>query len=125
MTRHPMTPAGLQQLKDELKRLKSVERPKVIDAIATARDHGDISENAEYDAAKEQQAFIENRIREIENKIAGAQVVDPSILLGVPTEPFNLTPPAEAIAFTAMVPAGSVPGPRTLLFTTSISMVSR
>jgi len=78
MTKHPMTPDGLLSLQDELKRLKSIERPKVIEAIAIARDHGDISENAEYDAAKEQQAFLEKRIREIENKIANAQVVDPA-----------------------------------------------
>jgi len=75
-----MTPDGLQKLKEELKRLKSEERPKVIESIAVARDHGDISENAEYDAAKERQAFVEKRIRDIENKIANAQVVDPSTL---------------------------------------------
>ncbi len=80
MTKHPMTPAGLQNLKDDLKRLKMEERPKVIEAIAEARDHGDISENAEYDAAKERQAFIESRIRDIENKIANAQVVNPEDL---------------------------------------------
>ncbi|TNF45598.1 transcription elongation factor GreA [bacterium] len=80
MTKHPMTPDGLQKLKEELKRLKSEERPKVIESIAAARDHGDISENAEYDAAKDRQAFVEKRIREIENKIANAQVVDPSTL---------------------------------------------
>lgn len=83
MTKHPMTPGGLLSLQDELKRLKSIERPKVIEAIAIARDHGDISENAEYDAAKEQQAFLEKRIREIENMIANAQVVDPA---GMDTE---------------------------------------
>lgn len=80
MTKHPMTPDGLRKLKEELKRLKSEERPKVIESIAVARDHGDISENAEYDAAKERQAFVEKRIREIENKVANAQVVDPSTL---------------------------------------------
>ena len=73
-----MTPEGLEKLKVELKRLKSVERPKVIEEISIARDHGDISENAEYEAAKEKQAFVEKRIRDIENMIAGAQVVDPS-----------------------------------------------
>ena len=80
MTKHPMTPGGHQKLKEELKRLKSEERPKVIESIAVARDHGDISENAEYDAAKERQAFVEKRIRDIENKLANAQVVDPSTL---------------------------------------------
>ena len=78
MSKHPMTPEGLEKLKVELKRLKSVERPKVIEEISIARDHGDISENAEYEAAKEKQAFVEKRIRDIENMIAGAQVVDPS-----------------------------------------------
>ncbi len=73
-----MTPEGLEKLKVELKRLKSVERPKVIEEISVARDHGDISENAEYEAAKEKQAFVEKRIRDIENMIANAQVVDPS-----------------------------------------------
>lgn len=80
MTRFPMTPEGLKNLQVELKRLKSEERPKVIEAISVARDHGDISENAEYDAAKDQQAFLEKRIREIENRIANAQVVDPTDL---------------------------------------------
>ncbi len=78
MSRHPMTPEGLEKLREELKRLKSVERPKVIEEISVARDHGDISENAEYEAAKERQSFIEKRIRDIEDKIANAQVVDPS-----------------------------------------------
>jgi transcription elongation factor GreA len=78
MTRHPITPEGLKKLQVELKKRKSEDRPKVIEAIAVARGHGDISENAEYDAAKEQQAFLEKRIRDIENKIANANVVDPS-----------------------------------------------
>ncbi|KPV41650.1 transcription elongation factor GreA [Thiohalorhabdus denitrificans] len=74
----PMTKHGAQQLKDELHRLKHEERPRVVEAIATAREHGDLSENAEYDAAKEQQAFVEARIRELEDKIARAQVIDPA-----------------------------------------------
>ncbi|MFA9461666.1 transcription elongation factor GreA [Thiohalorhabdus methylotrophus] len=74
----PMTKQGAQQLKDELQRLKHEERPRVVEAIATAREHGDLSENAEYDAAKEQQAFVEARIRELEDKIARAQVIDPA-----------------------------------------------
>jgi len=78
VSKHPMTPEGLEKLKVELKRLKSVERPKVIEEISVARDHGDISENAEYEAAKEKQAFVEKRIRDIEDMIANAQVVDPS-----------------------------------------------
>lgn len=80
MTKYPITPEGLKNLQEELKKLKSVDRPKVIEAIAEARGHGDISENAEYDAAKEQQAFLEKKIREIENKIANADVVDPSAM---------------------------------------------
>lgn len=74
----PMTKQGAQQLKDELHRLKHEERPRVVEAIATAREHGDLSENAEYDAAKEQQAFVEARIRELEDKVARAQVIDPA-----------------------------------------------
>jgi GreA/GreB family elongation factor len=76
----PMTVIGAQRLRDELHRLKSVERPTVIEAIAEARAKGDLSENAEYDAAKEQQAFIEGRIREVEDHLARAQVIDPKAL---------------------------------------------
>ena len=76
MQKYPMTQQGAQQLKDELARLKSIERPSVIQAIAEARSHGDISENAEYDAAKEKQAFIEGRIAEIEAKLSNAQIID-------------------------------------------------
>ena len=72
----PMTLNGKQKLEAELKQLKTVERPKVIQAIAEARAHGDLSENAEYAAAKEKQGFIEGRIKDIENKLASAQVVD-------------------------------------------------
>ena len=80
MTKYPITPDGLKKLQEELKRLKSVERPKVIEAIAVARGHGDISENAEYDAAKEHQAFLERKIRDHANKIANADVVDPAAM---------------------------------------------
>jgi transcription elongation factor GreA len=80
MTKYPITPDGLKKLQEELKRFKSVERPKVIEAIAEARGHGDISENAEYDAAKEHQAFLEKKIRDHENKIANADVVDPAAM---------------------------------------------
>jgi transcription elongation factor GreA len=72
----PMTRQGYQALQDELKRLKRDERPKIIKAISEAREHGDISENAEYHAAKERQSFIEGRIQELEDKIARAQVID-------------------------------------------------
>ena len=80
MSTIPLTVRGAQRLKDELQRLKSVERPAVITAIAEARAQGDLSENAEYDAAKEKQGFIEGRIAEIEGKLASAQVIDPSTL---------------------------------------------
>ncbi|MDH3997341.1 MAG: transcription elongation factor GreA [Desulfuromonadales bacterium] len=76
--RVPMTPEGHQSLQEELKHLMRVERPKVVQDIAEARDHGDLSENAEYDAAKERQGFIEGRISEINGKIALAEVIDTS-----------------------------------------------
>ena len=78
MTKVPMTVTGAQRLKAELHRLKTTDRPDVIRAIAEARSHGDLSENADYDAAKERQGFIEGRIAEIEHKLAGAQVIDPA-----------------------------------------------
>ena len=73
-----MTIEGATRLKAELHRLKTVERPAVIQALAEARSHGDLSENADYDAAKERQGFIEGRISEVENKLAHAQVIDPA-----------------------------------------------
>ena len=76
--RVPMTPDGFQKLQEELDRLLKVERPKNIQAIAEARAHGDLSENAEYHAAKEKQSFLEGRIQEIQAKIALAEVIDPS-----------------------------------------------
>jgi transcription elongation factor GreA len=76
----PLTKRGAEKLKDELQRLKSVERHAVIQAIAEARAQGDLSENAEYEAAKDKQGFIEGRILEIESKLAAAQVIDPSAL---------------------------------------------
>jgi transcription elongation factor GreA len=80
MSKIPMTVEGAQRLKSELHRLKTVERPAIIQAIAEARGHGDLSENADYDAAKERQGFIEGRISEIESKLAHAQVIDPAEL---------------------------------------------
>ena len=80
MERVPTTAEGLKVLEDELKLLKSVERPAIIKAIAAAREHGDLSENAEYTSARERQGFIEGRIAEIEHKLAGAQIIDPSHL---------------------------------------------
>lgn len=76
----PITLRGAEMLREELKRLKSVERPNVVAAIAEARSHGDLSENAEYDAAKERQGFIEGRIAEVEGKLANAQIIDPAAL---------------------------------------------
>jgi transcription elongation factor GreA len=80
MAKVPMTAAGFDRLQEELKRLKSVDRPAIIRAIAEARDHGDISENAEYHAARERQSFIEGRVLELEDKIARAAVIDVSKL---------------------------------------------
>jgi transcription elongation factor GreA len=82
MEKIPMTAEGYAALDAELKRLKTVERPSVIAAISEARTHGDLSENAEYHAAKERQAFIEGRLAELEDKIARAQVIDVSKLSG-------------------------------------------
>jgi transcription elongation factor GreA len=78
----PMTPRGLVMLKEELKRRKEVERPKIVLAIEEARAHGDLSENAEYSAAKEAQSFNEGRMKELEGTIALANVIDPSKLSG-------------------------------------------
>jgi transcription elongation factor GreA len=80
MAKVPMTVEGATRLKAELQRLKTVERPEIIRAIAEARSHGDISENADYDAAKERQGFIEGRIATVEEKLANAQVIDPASL---------------------------------------------
>ncbi len=76
MNKVPMTVRGHEMLRDELKKLKSVDRPAVIQAIAEARAHGDLKENAEYHAAKDQQGFIEGRIRELEGKLSNLQVID-------------------------------------------------
>lgn len=82
MEKIPMTPKGLAAMNGELKQLKSVERPAIIKAIAEAREHGDLSENAEYHSAKEKQSFIEGRIKELEGSISLAQVIDPATLSG-------------------------------------------
>ena len=82
MNRIPLTPQGSQKLRDELVHLMNVERPEVITAIATARDYGDLKENAEYHAAREKQGFIEGRIKEIEAIMSRAQVIDPTSLSG-------------------------------------------
>ncbi len=80
MSKFPLTLHGAEMLREELKRLKTVERPSVVAAIAEARSHGDLSENAEYDAAKERQGFVEGRIAEVEGKLANAQIIDPKAL---------------------------------------------
>ncbi|WP_110647812.1 transcription elongation factor GreA [Salinicola peritrichatus] len=97
MNKVPMTVNGEQRLREELDQLKSVERPKVISAIAEAREHGDLKENAEYHAAREQQGFIEGRIQEIESKLSTAQIIDVTkmpktgkVIFGVTVELLNL-----------------------------------
>ena len=76
MSTYPMTATGEKQLREELEQLKKVERPRIVQAIAEAREHGDLKENAEYHAAREQQSFAEGRIMEIEGKLSNAQVID-------------------------------------------------
>ena len=80
MNSTPLTLEGAERLREELKRLKTVERPRIIDAIAEARAHGDLSENAEYHAAREEQGFIEGRIKELDSVLGQAQVIDPKTL---------------------------------------------
>ena len=82
MERVPITLSGYRRLEEEPKRLKAVERPAVIKAISEAREHGDLSENAEYHAAKERQSFIEGRVLELEDKISRAEIIDPAKLSG-------------------------------------------
>ncbi|MGB0633962.1 MAG: transcription elongation factor GreA [Paracoccaceae bacterium] len=82
MEKIPMTPRGFKSLDSELKNLKSVERPAIIKAIAEAREHGDLSENAEYHSAREKQSFIEGRIKELEASLGMAEVIDPVTLSG-------------------------------------------
>jgi len=80
VTKYPLTVVGAEKLRAELQHLKSVERPTVILAIAEARAHGDLSENAEYDAAKEKQGFVEGRIADLEGKLSNSQIIDPTTL---------------------------------------------
>jgi transcription elongation factor GreA len=82
MDKNPITPEGYSKLREELNHLRSVERPKIIQMIAVAREHGDLSENAEYHAARDRQSFVEGRVKEIENKLARAEVIDPTKLSG-------------------------------------------
>lgn len=76
MTKYPMTVAGAEKLRQELEQLKKVDRPRIVQAIAEAREHGDLKENAEYHAAREQQGFCEGRIQDIEGKLSNAQIID-------------------------------------------------
>ena len=82
MDKMPITKQGFKKLEKELKYLKTVERPEIIEAIATAREHGDLSENAEYHSAREKQSFIEGRIAQLEGSIAVAEVIDPANMSG-------------------------------------------
>ena len=82
MEKNPITPEGAARLREELQRLRGVERPAIVQAIAVAREHGDLSENAEYHAAREKQSFIEGRIKQIENNLARAEIIDPSKMTG-------------------------------------------
>jgi transcription elongation factor GreA len=91
MQKNPITPEGYARLRDELHNLRSVERPRVIEMIATAREHGDLSENAEYHAAREKQSFIEGRIKQLEQNLALAEVIDPAKLAGTSKIAFGAT----------------------------------
>jgi transcription elongation factor GreA len=82
MEKNPITPEGAARLREELQRLRGVERPAIVQQIAVAREHGDLSENAEYHAAREKQSFIEGRIKQIENNLARAEIIDPSKMSG-------------------------------------------
>lgn len=82
MDKLPMTLGGLTSLQEELKRLKTIERPEIIQAIGTAREHGDLSENAEYHAARDRQSFVEGRVAELEDVISRVEVIDPKALSG-------------------------------------------
>jgi transcription elongation factor GreA len=96
MTRKPMTSKGADRLRLELKRLKTVERPRIIQSIAEARAHGDLSENAEYHAAREQQGFCEGRIKELEHELSHCQIIDVSHLPKTDKVVFGATVALEA-----------------------------
>jgi transcription elongation factor GreA len=91
VSKTPITAAGAERLQAELNRLKTVDRPRVIQAIAEARSHGDLSENAEYHAAKEQQGLLEARIKDLEHKLATAQIIDPASIKGEERVVFGAT----------------------------------
>ena len=96
MNRKPLTSKGAERLREELRRLKSVERPRIIQAIAEARAHGDLSENAEYHAAREQQGFCEGRIKELEHELSHCQIIDVSHLPKTDKVVFGATVSLEA-----------------------------
>ena len=96
MRRKPLTSKGAERLREELRRLKSVERPRIIQAIAEARAHGDLSENAEYHAAREQQGFCEGRIKELEHELSHCQIIDVSHLPKTDKVVFGATVALEA-----------------------------
>ena len=96
MTRKPMTLKGSERLREELRRLKTVERPRIIQMIAEARAHGDLSENAEYHAAREQQGFCEGRIKELEHELSHCQIIDVSTLPKTDKVVFGATVQLEA-----------------------------
>ena len=104
MNQIPLTAAGAERLKLELKELKSVKRPAVIEAIATAREHGDLKENAEYHAAREEQSFTEGRIAELESALSNAQIIDVTrltktdrVVFGCTVELFDMVSEAEVV----------------------------
>jgi transcription elongation factor GreA len=113
MDRFPITYTGFEKLEAELKNLKSIERPSVIKAIAEAREHGDLSENAEYHAAKEKQSFIEGRIADLDNKISRAEVIKTETLSG------------DKIIFGATVTLGDIDGKKKLNLSNSWNRGSR
>ncbi len=98
MNRAPITKLGAERLRSELERLKFQERPRIVEAIAEARAHGDLKENAEYHAAREQQSFVEGRIKELEAELSTAQVIDPSTLNAGDKVVFGATVELEEVA---------------------------
>jgi transcription elongation factor GreA len=103
MSKIPLTITGVEKLRAELQELKTVKRPAIVNAIAEARSHGDLSENAEYHAAKERQSFIEGRIAELEGKLANAQIINPALLDADGRCVFGATVELEDVASRAVV----------------------
>src|SRR5688572_33078315 len=97
MTRKPLTKKGAEKLRQDLRRLKTVDRPRVIQAIAEARAHGDLSENAEYHAAREQQSFMEGRIKDLEAQLSNAEIIDVTALSATGKVVFGATVDLEEI----------------------------